>query len=218
MARWKTGAELPITKRRSYLIRQIHQRHQTTRLQVIAHEVAHQWFGDLVTMAWWDNLWLNEGFASWMGSKCSAKFNPQWEVWLQRAIPRDPARRIGIQGNSDGRRCPSTTITRSSKRSLPKQKLTARSTTSLTRKDSPFIRMLESFPRRRHLPRWNPQIHRRHKFSNTTTADLWNALGEASGKPVVEIAAGWTEQPGFPVVQVNAMRVARSRSHKNVSR
>ena len=51
--------------------------------EVIAHEMAHQWFGDLVTMAWWDNLWLNEGFASWMGTKCSDHFNPQWEIWLR---------------------------------------------------------------------------------------------------------------------------------------
>src|SRR5438874_6199330 len=64
--------------------------------EVIAHETAHQWFGDLVTMAWWDNLWLNEGFASWMGSKCTAHFNPDWEVWLARNIQRDPARRTGI--------------------------------------------------------------------------------------------------------------------------
>src|SRR6188472_315960 len=63
--------------------------------EVIAHEVAHMWFGDLVTMAWWDNLWLNEGFASWMGSKCSDHFNPQWHIWLrsnaakQRAMTTD---------------------------------------------------------------------------------------------------------------------------------
>src|SRR5438105_10212392 len=63
---------------------------------VTAHEMAHMWFGDLVTMAWWDNLWLNEGFASWMGSKCTAYFNPQWEVWLRREFPRDPSRRVGI--------------------------------------------------------------------------------------------------------------------------
>ncbi|HMG06376.1 MAG TPA: M1 family metallopeptidase, partial [Chthoniobacterales bacterium] len=64
--------------------------------EVIAHETAHMWFGDLVTMAWWDNLWLNEGFASWMGTKCTAKFNPDWEVWLSKTVPRDPTRRYGI--------------------------------------------------------------------------------------------------------------------------
>jgi aminopeptidase N len=62
---------------------------------LIAHEMAHMWFGDLVTMAWWDNLWLNEGFASWMATKCSDHFNPQWQVWLrsnahkQRAMTTD---------------------------------------------------------------------------------------------------------------------------------
>src|SRR5437764_4463403 len=50
--------------------------------EVLAHEVAHQWFGDLVTTAWWDDLWLNEGFASWMGTKATAHFNPDWQVWL----------------------------------------------------------------------------------------------------------------------------------------
>jgi aminopeptidase N len=64
--------------------------------EVIAHETAHQWFGDLVTMSWWDNLWLNEGFASWMGTKCTAHFNPQWEVSLQKNISPDPTRRTGI--------------------------------------------------------------------------------------------------------------------------
>ncbi len=63
---------------------------------VIAHEMAHQWFGDLVTMAWWDNLWLNEGFASWMGSKCTDHFNPDWNEWLRRRVSRNPTRRIGF--------------------------------------------------------------------------------------------------------------------------
>ena len=63
---------------------------------VLAHEMAHMWFGDLVTMAWWDNLWLNEGFASWMGTKATAHFNPEWEVWLRKNIPRNATRRVGI--------------------------------------------------------------------------------------------------------------------------
>ena len=74
--------------------------------EVIAHETAHMWFGDLVTMAWWDNLWLNEGFASWMGTKCTAKFNPEWEVWLRKACSaRSNAPLWNRQGERHGRRC-----------------------------------------------------------------------------------------------------------------
>ncbi|MGZ5020066.1 MAG: M1 family metallopeptidase, partial [Chthoniobacterales bacterium] len=170
--------------------------------EVLAHEIAHQWFGDLVTMAWWDNLWLNEGFASWMGTKCSAKFNPDWEVWLARQEPRDPARRAGIAKEAamegDAR---STTHPIQQKIETEAEANSAFDDITY-KKGQSFLRMLESFLGedvfRDGLRRYMAQ----HKLSNTTTADLWNALSEASGKPVVEIAATWTEQPGFPVVKV----------------
>jgi aminopeptidase N len=171
--------------------------------EVLAHEMAHQWFGDLVTMAWWDNLWLNEGFASWMGSKCTAHFNPQWEVWLRREFPRDPSRRVGIvkevamEGDA-----------RSTTHPIQQPVATEAEANSAFddityKKGQSFLRMLESFLGEHVFREGIRRYMAAHMYSNTTTADLWNALSEASGKPVGEIAAGWTEQPGFPVVKVN---------------
>jgi aminopeptidase N len=169
---------------------------------VLAHEMAHMWFGDLVTMAWWDNLWLNEGFASWMGTKATAHFNSQWEVWLRKNIPRNPTRRVGIakeqamEGDA-----------RSTTHPIQIPVATEAEANSIFddisyQKGQSVIRMLESFlgegPFRDGIQRYMAA----HKYSNSTTVDLWNALGEASGKPVAEIAAGWTEQPGFPVVKM----------------
>ena len=170
--------------------------------EVLAHEMAHQWFGDLVTMAWWDNLWLNEGFTSWMGTKCTAHFNPQWEVWLRRESPRDPTRRVGIAKEAamegDAR---STTH--------PIQQLIATEAEANSafddityKKGQSFLRMLESFLGEDVFRDGIRRYITAHKYSNSTTADLWSALSEASKKPVGEIAAGWTQQPGFPIVKV----------------
>jgi aminopeptidase N len=169
--------------------------------QVIAHEAAHQWFGDLVTMAWWDNLWLNEGFASWMGSKCSAKFNPDWEVWLARGTPRDPTRRSGIAKEAamegDAR-----STTHPIQQPIATEAEANGAFDDITyKKGQSFIRMLEVFLGEDVFRDGIRKYTARHKYSNTTTADLWNALGQASGKPVAEIAANWTEQPGFPIVK-----------------
>jgi aminopeptidase N len=170
--------------------------------EVIAHEVAHQWFGDLVTMAWWDNLWLNEGFASWMGTKCTAHFNPQWEVWLAKAVPRDPARRIGIS-KEQAMEGDARATTHPIQQPVANEADANSAFDDITyKKGQSFIRMLESFvgedPFRDGIRRYINS----HKYSNSTTADLWNALSETSGKPIAEIAAGWTEQPGFPLVTV----------------
>jgi aminopeptidase N len=169
---------------------------------VTAHEMAHMWFGDLVTMAWWDNLWLNEGFASWMGTKCTAHFNPQWEVWLRKNVPRNPTRRVGtshdqaMEGDA-----------RSTTHPIQVPVKTEAEANSIFddisyQKGQSVIRMLESFLGEDAFRDGIRRYIAAHKYSNTTTADLWNSLGEASGKPVAEIAAGWTEQPGLPVVKM----------------
>ena len=174
--------------------------------EVLAHEMAHQWFGDLVTMAWWDNLWLNEGFASWMGTKCTAHFNPQWEVWLRRSVPRDPTRRVGIAKEAamegDAR-----STTHPVQQPIATEAEANSAFDDITyKKGQSFLRMLESFLGEEVFRDGIRRYIAAHKYSNTTTVDLWNALSEPSKKPIGEIAAGWTAQPGFPVVKVKRER------------
>ena len=170
--------------------------------EVIAHEMAHMWFGDLVTMAWWDNLWLNEGFASWMGSKCTEHFNPQWEVWLARKLPRDPTRRTGIAKEAAMEGDARSTTHPIQQRVATEAEANSAFDDITYKKGQSFLRMLESFLGEDTFRDGIQQYIAAHKYSNTTTADLWNALSEASHKSVDDIAAGWTEQPGFPVVSV----------------
>src|SRR5436190_7005968 len=170
--------------------------------EVIAHETAHQWFGDLVTMGWWDNLWLNEGFASWMGTKVTSKFNPDWEVWLSKTTPRDPMRRSGI-GKEAAMEGDARSITHPIQQPIKTEAEANSAFDDITyRKGMSFIRMIESFLGEDVFRDGIRKYIAAHKLSNTTTTDLWNALAEASGKPVAEIAAAWTEQPGFAVVKV----------------
>jgi aminopeptidase N len=154
-------------------------------------------------MAWWDDLWLNEGFASWMGTKSTAFFNPQWEVWLRKNVPRNPTRRSGIAKEQamegDVR-----------KTTHPIQQPVATEADANTafddityRKGQSFIRMLESYLGEDSFRKGIRLYISKHKYSNATTADLWSGLAEASGKPVEEIAAAWVHQPGFPVVSVS---------------
>ncbi|HEX8678567.1 MAG TPA: M1 family metallopeptidase, partial [Chthoniobacterales bacterium] len=169
---------------------------------VIAHEIAHQWYGNLVTMAWWDNLWLNEGFASWLGTKATAKFNPDWEVWLESDEPRDPTRRAGIPKEA-AMQADARSTTHPIQQKIETEADANSAFDDITyKKGQSFLRMLESFLGEDVFRDGMRRYMARHKYSNTTTVDLWNALSESSGKPVGEIAASWTEQPGFPVVNV----------------
>ncbi len=162
--------------------------------EITAHEMAHQWFGDLVTMAWWDNLWLNEGFASWMGTKCSDHFNPQWQVWLRANAEKQSAMATDSLSSTHPIQQPVKT----------ENEADSAFDEITYEKGQSFLRMLESYLGEDGFRAGIRAYMQAHKFSNSTTADLWNALGEASKKPVGALAASWTEQPGPPLVSLSA--------------
>ncbi|MDB6017722.1 MAG: Aminopeptidase [Pedosphaera sp.] len=168
---------------------------QSTRqgiFSVVSHEMAHQWFGDLVTTAWWDNLWLNEGFASWMAAKTTDHFNPDWQVGLSAASVKS-----GIM-NEDARSTTHPIL----KPVLNESQANDAFDHITYQKGQSFLRMLENYLGEDLFRKGIRQYISDHRYSNTTTADLWAALEKASGKPVNAISVGWTEQPGLPVVHV----------------
>ena len=160
---------------------------------VVAHEIAHQWFGNLVTMAWWDNLWLNEGFASWMGTKATDHFNPEWQTWLRAAGEKEGAMALDARASTHPIQQPVATEEEASDAFDEITYLKGQS----------FIRMLESYLGETSFRGGIRSYMQKHAWSNTTTADLWAALEETSGKAVRALAASWTEQPGFPVVTLD---------------
>ena len=162
--------------------------------EVVAHEMAHQWFGDLVTTAWWDDLWLNEGFASWMGSKATDHFNPQWHVWLHASGEREHAMELDARGS-----------THPIQQVIHNETEAADAFDEITYlKGQSFLRMLEVYLSEADFRSGIRAYLTAHRYSSATTADLWQALGAASGKPVARLAADWTQSPGFPVLSVTA--------------
>ncbi len=171
---------------------------QSTRERVfaiVAHEIAHQWFGNLVTMAWWDNLWLNEGFASWMGTKVTDRLNPEWKVWLRAAGSKEHAMRLDARATTHPIQMP-----------VPNDSQAVNWFDEITySKGQSVIRMIESWLGEEPFRDGIRAYLQQHAYSNTTTADLWQSLAKVSGKPVRDFAAGWTEQPGFPVITLSAL-------------
>jgi len=160
----------------------------------VAHELAHQWFGDLVTMGWWDNLWLNEGFASWMGTKATDHFHPEWKVWLSAADSKERAMNLDARAT-----------THPIQRPVHDEHEASESFDEITySKGQSFLRMLESYLGEEAFRDGIRRYIAGHTYGNTTTADLWSALGAASGKDIRKMAAEWTEQPGFPLVTINS--------------
>ena len=167
--------------------------------EVVAHEMAHMWFGDLVTMEWWDDLWLNESFASWMGTKAVDWLFPDWEMWTQ-FVNTDTNRALSLDGLKN-----SHPIEQEVKNPAEVSQLFDAISYS---KGGSVLRMLEHF--------LGPEVFRGglyrylkgHEYGNARTQDLWAALEEESGLPVTSIMDSWVKQMGYPVLEVEADRGA----------
>ena len=159
---------------------------------VIAHEMAHQWFGDLVTMQWWDDIWLNEGFATWMSSKPLEAWKPEWNMDLE------DVRESGYALNADSL---TNTHPIHQKADSPAEILELADDISYG-KTAAVLRMLENY--------LGPEVFRagvnaylkQHAYGNATASDFWNAQARVSKKPVDQIMPTWVEQPGAPLVSV----------------
>ena len=159
---------------------------------VVAHENAHMWFGDLVTMSWWNGLWLNEAFATFMEMLAVDAWKPEWKRWTTFGASRSSALAV------DGLRS-----TRPIEFPVEAPKDADAMFDVLTyEKGASVLRMLEQYI--------GPEVFRdgvrryldRHAFGSTETADLWRALGEASELPIPEVMDGWIFHPGYPLIDV----------------
>ena len=161
---------------------------------VAAHEIAHQWFGNLVTMSWWDDLWLNEGFATWMAARATEKFHPEWNTRLNA---------VGSREGAMGRDAVATTHPVVQKIETVDQ--LGQAFDAITyQKGGAVIRMLENYVGE---DAWREGVRaymQKHAYGNTVSADLWSAVQQAAGKPILDIARDFTEQPGIPLITVES--------------
>ena len=157
---------------------------------VVAHENAHMWFGDLVTMAWWNGIWLNEAFATFMEMLAVDDWKPEWQRWTTFGVSRAAA--FAVDGLWSTR---SIEVPVSAPRDAD-----AMFDVLTYEKGASVLRMLEQY--------LGPEVFRagireyvhRHAFANTETVDLWAALGRAANQPIPAMMDGWIFQPGFPLV------------------
>ncbi len=160
----------------------------------VAHEMAHQWFGDMVTPAWWDNLWLNEGFATWMETKAAAKWKPKWEFEQDAA-----AERSGIM---DGDAAQAT-------RPILQRAETPAEINELFDdiaygKAGAVIAMVEHWTGEDTFRRGVQAYLNAHVYGNATAEDFWGAQTRTSGLPVDAVMRSYVEQPGVPEVRFGA--------------
>ena len=167
---------------------------QRSVYRIIAHEMAHLWSGDLVTMAWWDDLWLNEGFASWMSTKATDHFHPEWRPLLSALADKDEAMRLDARSATHPIVQPVTTVSQAEQ-----------AFDGITyKKGEAVVRMLEAYAG---PEAWRDGVRAyiaEHAYGNATSDDLWRAIDKAAKKPVSTVARDFTTQPGVPLILVTS--------------
>ncbi len=185
-----------ITFREEYLLIDVDTASHFEKLTVatgVNHELAHMWFGDLVTMDWWEGIWLNEAFATFMESICSDHFRPEWRKWSSFHPYRDAA--FTVDGQHSTRPIEYRVVAPDDCRGM---------FDILTYvKGCAVLRMLEQFLGEEVFRDGVRRYLLDHAYANAVTADLWSALESASGMPVGRIMDTWILQGGFPLLSVH---------------
>jgi puromycin-sensitive aminopeptidase len=160
---------------------------------VIAHELAHMWFGDLVTMKWWNGIWLNEAFATFMEMLATDAFRPEWDRWVSFGLSRSAAFDVDALKS-----------TRPIEYPVESPEDAEGMFDILTyEKGAAVVRMLEQYLEAEPFRAGIRSYLAKHQYENTETTDLWDAIEQATGEPVRRMMDSWIFQGGFPVVDVD---------------
>jgi len=165
-----------------------------TVASIISHEIAHQWFGDLVTMKWWDDIWLNEGFATWMANKPLAAWHPEWQVDL------DEVEETQVAVSTDALR---TTRPIRTKVETPDE-INEVFDGIAYQKTASVLRTIENYVGPELFRKGVASYLKKYSFANAAGEDFWTEVARVTGKPVDRIMKPFIEQPGVPVVKIEA--------------
>ncbi len=162
--------------------------------EVVAHEIVHQWFGNLVTMEWWNDLWLNEAFATWVAYKVVDDWQPKWDVWLEFEQGKQMALRVDALKNT--RPISSNVVSAG--------EIEAQFDPLSYEKGGAVLRMIENYLGADAFRKGIQKYMQKYQYKNTIAANLWNELEQASGQPVMKIAQDWLSIPGYPMIEIHA--------------
>ncbi|XP_065045657.1 aminopeptidase M1-B-like [Musa acuminata AAA Group] len=166
----------------------------------VTHELAHQWFGNLVTMEWWTDLWLNEGFATWMSYLATDSLFPEWSIWTQFLGQTTSGLRLDALAESHPIEVKFFGYVNHA------NEINEIFDSISYSKGASVIQMLQSYLGASSFQKALASYIKRYAYSNAKTEDLWAVLEEESGEPVKNMMSSWTKQKGYPTVYVKIKR------------